>query len=253
MDQVGASFPLKEACELLKSPKHTDFTLVCEGCHFPVHRIILYQKSPFFRAAFDHEFKEKSDGQMTIGDTTPEALAATIIFCYSDKLALFSIHDTFPIISRKHDPMESGVRREYLMDIYLLADRLLLPSLARKAATAFIEDIESVPKENLTRFIVETYDRMPAGDDILKPLVTAWATSRFNVLNLDCYDEEYEVEFDNYDDYDTALVRDTILQEDHGGFVAATFINMKWKGGVSSKEAAKKTLTTGLLTYADLP
>lgn len=161
MTQVGASFPLQEACEMLKSKNHTDFILPCEGYKFPVHRIILSQKSPFFRAAFDHEFKEKSDGLMNIGDTTPEALAAAIIFCYSDKLAPSAINHAFPDVPRETDLARHSVQRECFMEIYLLADRLILPILAKRAAVAFISHVNFVTPDliipdRLQQFLTET-------------------------------------------------------------------------------------------------
>lgn len=228
---TGASFPLQEACEMLKSKNHVDFILTCEGCKFPVHRILLYQKSPFFRAAFDHEFKEKSEGHMNIGDTTPEALAAAIIFCYSDKLAPTAIQDAFPDVPRETDIARHSVQRECFMEIYLLADRLLLPALAKKAAIAFVGHIKFVTTKDLQKFLTETYHRLPIGDENLKPLVTAWAIYKFSLL----------------EDKKMGAVRDLILEEDHGGFVAASFMSLKSRG-LLNEEVASNILTGSLWT-----
>lgn len=79
MAYSGASFPLQEALALLKSGESSDFTLRCNDHDFAVHKVILSQKSAFFRAAFNSDFKEKIEGVMTIKETTTEALAAVIL------------------------------------------------------------------------------------------------------------------------------------------------------------------------------
>lgn len=218
-----------EACELLKSRKHVDFILFCEGYAFPIHRVILSQKSPFFQAAFDSDFKEKSDGQMNIGETTPVALAAVIIFCYTNKLRVDCGKWAFPDLPPHNVDPASQVYRDRLLDMYLLADRLLLTDLVKKTSVTFIDSLAVLKEnktgsnENICSFLRETYRRLPVGDAMLRPLLTAWAVT----------------EIHDYNDDDD--IYDLLLEEDEPGYRAAQFIRI-WKEGSTFVDAAKEVV-----------
>lgn len=232
MTPRGSCYLVEEACELLRSKKHTDFSPFCEGYEFLVHRIILSQKSPFFQAVFDNGFREKSDGYMNIGETTPVALAAIIIFCYTNKLNSASGRAAFPDLSPHSVDKKSQVYRDRLLDIYLLADRLLLADLSKQTPTAFIGSLAILKTnktpfgENICMFLRGTYRRLPVGDVMLKSLVSAWAVAETG-------NEDF-----------AGNVYDLRLEEDEYGCRAAQFIR-HWKEGSSFVDAATETVEEG--------
>lgn len=219
MGQVGASFPLNEACEILKSKDHTDFMLTCEDYKFPVHRLILSHKSPFFRAAFNNGFREKSEGEMNIGETTPTGLAAIIIFCYTNKLEPFEGITAFPDLPQNSKPAKfSKMHYAQLLDICLLADRLLLPSLAGKACAEFFGDLQEGDEvqeggndwdEGILTFVRRIYQRLPTSDNAFKPVLTAYGMAETHQLDGD----------------DDIAMRRLLVQEDPAGYCAAQFMD----------------------------
>lgn len=232
MPQVGASFPLKEACELLKSKKHTDFILRCDNHEFATHRVLLYQKSPFFRAALDNDFKEKLECAMIIGETTPEALAATIIYCYSNSLDLTSIKDAWPDYFSHTDcslnftALSDQKARDKVLDIYLLSHRLLLPDLAEKATNTFLQSIHvEKNKSTIVALMKDTYNRLPTNDSTLKPFLTAFMMCKGGEkLSTPLFNE----------------VQQVMEQEDRAVFLAIKFCEGRWRLKVGDDDAWKR-------------
>ena len=187
MAKSGASFPVKEAIDLLKSKADTDLVLRCHNHDFAVHRLILGQKSPFFRAAFDQEFKEKAEGFMTIGETTPGILAVLILHCYINTLHTTALNDIWPEHVPASEPTETlqdepeDVERKFLLRIYQLADRLLISSLAVQVATLVLRTLQRPRVHGGNRALVEIeklYQNLPDGDKYLRPMLTSWFVCR---------------------------------------------------------------------------
>ena len=173
---------------------------------------------------------------MTIGETTPEALAALIIFAYTNKLAACYVQAAFPDLPRDNDPtVEDGAERDTLMNIYLLVDRLLFPDPAKKACIALINEIKAISTLAVATFLRGAYKRLPAGDETLRPLLTASVANRCSVpSNL------------------TVILRDVLLQEDRATYLATDFMRLMRNGG-SDGEAVERIFDHRWARQIDIP
>ena len=63
-----------------------DVVIVAEGMRIPAHRVILASCSPYFKAMFTGEMKEKYMEEIRLHDVRSDALQAIINFCYSSRL-----------------------------------------------------------------------------------------------------------------------------------------------------------------------
>lgn len=191
MAQKEANYSYKAACELLDSQKFTDFVIRCDDQDFHVHRLIIYHKSEYFRAIFDNNFREKSEGIVELKETTPAAVATVILYCYTNHFAATPIEESGDTpLARLVTPTAVGSsdHRSYMhamLHVYQLADRLLLQDLKKEACVAmlaFIDD-KRVSDEDfdakLTVCLRILYRRMDTGDDMLRPAVTGWVAANF--------------------------------------------------------------------------
>lgn len=76
----------EEAClvmlELLQTGDMSDVEVVCGDRTFYCHKVVLVSKSPVFRAAFQHNMKEKNTGKITIQGIDPDTVADMLTFIY---------------------------------------------------------------------------------------------------------------------------------------------------------------------------
>lgn len=186
MVHEGALYFYEGAYKLLESQKYTDFVIRCEGQDFSVHRLIIYYKSEYFRAILDNDFKEKTDGVLELKETTPSAVATVILFCYTNCLLSTPGNETALVRLATSATIENVDEEQHvsdLVDVYLLADRLLLARLKREACLAVFNVLTSFrvgdgiteSKENKVTSLVRCmYNKLPAGDDMLRPALTGW-------------------------------------------------------------------------------
>jgi hypothetical protein len=196
--RAGAQYSLDEACDALQRPKFADFTIRCDGHDFPVHRSIIYDKSEYFQRVLESEFKEKAEGVLELKETTVRAVAFTLLCCYSrDASGLFSsptamLARAFPqrLPWNVDDPYgyeELMNDQNVLLEVYVLADRLMIVPMKVPAAAAIMQVLvrfggtEGLPwfEENssdtpLMRFVDRIYTEAPAGDGGLRAATTAW-------------------------------------------------------------------------------
>jgi hypothetical protein len=139
-DDQGPTFGIKHACQVLKDEKYTDWVIECESARFPVHRLSLYYKSGFFRAAMDNHFKEKQKGVLKIGEAKPRIVGLVILHCYTNTISRPALEKAWPKVFTSgsiKDEINDQVRD--ICDLYQLADRLMLPELKLQAADFFID------------------------------------------------------------------------------------------------------------------
>lgn len=226
MAHAGPSFPLSEATKLLQDARFTDFTICTEDATFPVHRMIIYQKSPYFRAILDDDFKEKAEATLTLADTTSQAVATTILFCYTNIL-----HETIEPTSWPQTlpriPAEDSLPAicTHLLKVYTLADRLLMSDLKLITATRFLSKLTGrkwaalEDTDTLEAIVEDVYKQLPESDDMLRPLVTGWLVSQTVKLLHPCKE-----------------LRDLVMRKDGATYLAAVFVRLKqchkWEDGV---------------------
>lgn len=188
MAQKGAVYAIEEAYRLLDSQKFTDFVIRCDGQDFHVHRLIIYHKSEYFRAIFDNDFKENSEGILELKETTPAAVATVILHCYTNSFNSNSF-DKEPgkdtplgrlVTPAKVSRSQQELHLHNLIDVYLLSDRLLLNALKKEVCIRLFDILNyffagnMAPTEQFKSMVQYMYSTLPSGDDMVRPILTGW-------------------------------------------------------------------------------
>jgi hypothetical protein len=179
----GPLYDLEQACLVLKENKFTDWIIECGSARFNVHRISLYYKSSFFRAAMDYHFKEKQKGTLNIGEAKPKSVAFVIIYCYTGKIALSALEKAWPQIFTSGNVSDNQeAQLDSCCDLYLLADKLMLPKLKEMAAISFLKTLEPVQKTPKTPEILkalsQAYQTLPDRDPLRSALTAMLSIAR---------------------------------------------------------------------------
>ncbi|KAK2030270.1 POZ domain-containing protein [Colletotrichum zoysiae] len=128
--------------------KFSDFTIVCKGTEIPVHRVVLYGQSGFFKALLDSNMKEAREGVVAFDDVDADVMCHLVDFFYSDKKDFeFEPSD-----------LETGVR------VWILADRLQTGQAVRTVESRllrYLNDREQ-RKAAVDRGVLETAFSHPA-------------------------------------------------------------------------------------------
>jgi len=72
--------------ELLQTGELADVDVIVGGRTFNCHKAILGAKSPFFKAAFVHDMKEKATGTMTIDGIESETFSDMLVYIYGGNI-----------------------------------------------------------------------------------------------------------------------------------------------------------------------
>ena len=133
-----ASVSTEQGLSLLQDPKYSDMTIVCGGHNFKVHKVIVCSTSPFFAKCLDGDFKEAREGTVTIGDTEPFVLGLALVYVYTNTYHAQNVQS----IWKQLKPPAKGVSDQLAntiqaLEVYQLADRLLMPALRAAACEAF--------------------------------------------------------------------------------------------------------------------
>jgi hypothetical protein len=193
---MSASYSVEDACKVIKPKKFTDFTLRCNGVDFPVHQLIIYHRSDYFRAVLDNDFIEKKERLLDLKETTPAAVAAAIIWCYTNQLITVSETNAFVTqlapasmnASAATSANEHVVQAEicFFCDVYVLANRLLIQSLVIDSARALMLKFQNtswVAIENegrpgaLLNVLRHVYRLLPENSGV-RSLLTGWIIGR---------------------------------------------------------------------------
>ena len=121
--------------------KYTDVTIKCKNQEtYRCHRIILASRCKFFAVCFDKGFKEGDDAVISMEDDDPLAIFGMITFLYTGSTAFV---DEAAIDMRSHNKEREYI--QYLVCLYLVADKYELPLLAEDAALRLENE---VPKKD---------------------------------------------------------------------------------------------------------
>ena len=101
-EQTAEESENKGFLELLQTGELADVDVIAGGRTFNCHKAILGAKSPFFKAAFVHDMKEKATGIINIDGIDSETVSDMLVYIYggnierieekSDKLLAASDH-----------------------------------------------------------------------------------------------------------------------------------------------------------------
>ena len=146
------------AGELLSSGRFSDFTIKCGGAEFKVHKSHLYVQSKYFQKVTDGPFRETADHSVTIDDAEPLAMAMLLrMMCTGDSGAdLDKVYHAWPKLG---PPTYTGTSAkdkdqflhdhfywelETLVNVYVLADRLMVPVVANATAKYINDYVKSL-------------------------------------------------------------------------------------------------------------
>ena len=99
--------------ELRESNSLCDATIRAQGQDFPAHRCVLSAASPYFRAMFTSELKEKESDLVELKEMKSSTISDVLHYIYTGETAIDSSN---------------------AKDLVMVADYLMIPSLKRKAA-----------------------------------------------------------------------------------------------------------------------
>ena len=108
---------LQKLNELRETNVLCDTTIRAQGRDFPAHRCVLSAGSPYFRAMFTSQLKEKERNLVELQDTKSTAISDVLRYIYTGKINIDSSN---------------------AQDLVMVADYLIIPSLKTKAAN-FLE------------------------------------------------------------------------------------------------------------------
>ncbi|KPI36405.1 uncharacterized protein AB675_2888 [Cyphellophora attinorum] len=175
----ATSLSVDESLSLLRSGRFSDFTIKCKSTVFAVHKLMLLTKSAYFDILIDSPFKEGVEDVYTCRETEPRIVAVIITFIYTQQLHTSKkISGIWPNkFSREVHSLPDHV------EVYLLADRLMLFDLRRAIGEVFLERVSKRVYEYLGKdmyahktlihqFVQMVYDKVGERDDFLRPGVT---------------------------------------------------------------------------------
>ena len=175
-----ASLSAEQGLSLLKDPKFSDTTIICGDHSFKVHKVIVCSASPFFARCLEGNFREATEGSVTVGETEPFILGVALrlhIHPRSTTLGQFKVS-----ANNSSDPSKSSRNQlanvTQALEVYELADRLLMQELRATACDRVTQALSieywverSAGYHDLVTFVRRVYTMMPAGaSDIKVPL-----------------------------------------------------------------------------------
>jgi len=128
----------KATGEYLNNDAFSDFTIICQGRHFPVHRCIISAHSRWFQRCCAGKFREATDRDVTLEDDVVEAVERMRVFFYvwtydddmssigADELACVALGDPKPVTSIQINAY-----------VYAMADKYEVPDLQALALRKF--------------------------------------------------------------------------------------------------------------------
>ena len=109
--------------ELRESNSLCDTTIRAQGQDFPAHRCVLSAASPYFRAMFTSELKEKESDLVELKEMKSSTISDVLHYIYTGETAIDSSN---------------------AKDLVMVADYLMIPSLKREAAVFFQNEMMNV-------------------------------------------------------------------------------------------------------------
>jgi len=132
-EQTAEDCENKGFLELLQTGELADVNVIAGGRTFNCHKAILGAKSPFFKAAFVHDMKEKATGIINIDGIDSETVSDMLVYIYggnierieekSDKLLAASDQYVLKHLKRKCEEMLcKSLNISNCLDLLILAD-----------------------------------------------------------------------------------------------------------------------------------
>jgi len=150
--------------QLCNQPLFSDVILRVDGEEIQAHRALLATQSPVFKAMFEHEMKESTDGIVDIVDTNPEIFKLFLEYCYTSVLPVMQDKDVgqLVILADKYQVESltvqclrylcSTLTQENVVDVFLLADKYrwieITADLRYRAVAYICRNLSSVMQEN---------------------------------------------------------------------------------------------------------
>lgn len=179
--------PASGAIEMLKTGKLADFIMNCEGKSFHVHQSHLYASSNYFRSVIDGSFKESFSKSIELKDTNTIAVGMLLLLIYAGQTGQYldNVYRIWPELRPTTTlvlAVNEANRKQYLedhflleiktmIDVYVLADKLLIhhiPAPAAKYVLWYIEnfyaDVPSInnpPPEQFADILEHVYLSLP--------------------------------------------------------------------------------------------
>ena len=133
-----ASINHEQGVKLLKEATFSDMTLTCRQHIFKAHKAILCSVSPFFARSLQGGFVEAREGNINIGDTEPLVLGLALVYIYTGGYSIDTVRNIWADIGKPTTyPSDRLNMTSTQLQVYSLADRLLLPSLHNYASQQF--------------------------------------------------------------------------------------------------------------------
>ncbi len=76
---------LEEKLQPLKTGLQSDYTIVCQGVEFAVHRNTICPKSPFFAKACNGDWREAHNNRLDMSEEDPDTVRKVIYFLYANE------------------------------------------------------------------------------------------------------------------------------------------------------------------------
>ena len=199
-----ASVNHEQGIKLLKEATFSDMTLTCRQHVFKAHKAILCSVSNFFACSMEGGFVEAREGNINIGDTKPLILGLALVYIYTGGYSIATVRDIWADIGKPTKYPSDRLNMTFTqLQVYSLADRLLLPSLRTYAGQQFHLEFDKGnwnewwPHERKGRFTdlvtlaEQVYYTLPGNDMDIRVKVTHYAAKKVdgtastkNVLSL---------------------------------------------------------------------
>ena len=175
-----ASLSVDQGLSLLKDSKFSDMTIICGDHSFKVHKVIVCSASPFFAKCLEGNFKEATDGSVTLGETESFILGLALVHIYTHDYSPEAVRD----IWKQVKPPAKGLSDQLAnttqaLGVYELADWLLMQDFRAVACDNFKQVLSTANWgaghdgcADLVTLLREVYERVPAGaSDIRVPVI----------------------------------------------------------------------------------
>ncbi|KAL2002768.1 hypothetical protein VTN02DRAFT_5986 [Thermoascus thermophilus] len=164
--------------EFLYTGMYSNFTIVCGGSEWKVHRVILCAQSPYFQKICKECYQEGENRRLELKEEDPDVIQAVLDFLYTGDYETDEIdysQDVNALINRH-------------VQVYACADKFCISDLKDVAAKKFDEQLslllEYVDSNNnnnekgevLATIIPEVYSTTPSTDRQLRDILTAKIT-----------------------------------------------------------------------------
>ncbi|KPI44467.1 uncharacterized protein AB675_8508 [Cyphellophora attinorum] len=153
--------------DLLKSGGLSDFKICCGERVFQVHRSQIYARSDYFKSIIDGGFQESAESSVTLEDTTPLAVATLLLIMYAGQPGLYldEVYKVWPDLKPEASSTDSQDSKDAtqehfsaelrnLVDVYILADRLMINDFQGALAKHIVNHID--------------YDYFVTGEEVLE-------------------------------------------------------------------------------------